>query len=190
MTPSFKAVVVGASAGGVEALGALLAPLPQGFPLPICVVLHTPPDRESVLPELMRQRSVLAVCEAESGMTLAPGTVYFAPPDYHLLVEQNATLSLSSEEPVLFSRPSADVLFETAADAFGEALLGVVLTGASADGSRGLRAVIDAGGRGLVQAPQEAYARTMPESAMALCPEAECLPVAAMARYLEELAQR
>lgn len=190
MTQPCRAVVVGASAGGVEALGALLAPLPAGFPLPICVVLHTPPDRESMLPELMRRRSALSVCEAEGGMELAPGTVYFAPPDYHLLVEQDATLSLSSEEPVLFSRPSVDVLFETAADAFGEALVGVVLTGASADGSRGLRAVIDAGGRGLVQHPEDAYARTMPEAARALCPEAQCMAVAGMARYLEELVQR
>ena len=109
------AVVIGASAGAVEALSVILPALPAGYPVPVAVVVHLPPDRPSIMAELFAARCRVAVREAEDKEPLVPGTVYFAPPDYHLLVEAAGHLSLSSEEPVRFSRPSIDVLFESAA---------------------------------------------------------------------------
>ncbi|HEX4608472.1 MAG TPA: chemotaxis protein CheB [Urbifossiella sp.] len=185
--PAPGAIVVGVSAGAVEALSALLPALPAGYPLPVLVVVHIPPDRSSVLAELFRAKCRVAVKEAEDKEPIAGGTVYFAPPDYHLLVEPDGRLSLSSEEPVLFSRPSADVLFESAADAFGPAVVGVVLTGASADGARGLKAVCAAGGTAVVQHPAGAYAAEMPRAALAACPVASAMTLDQIAAYLARL---
>lgn len=184
----FKAVVVGASAGAVEALITALGPLPAAFRLPIIVVVHLPSDQESILPQILEDRCRLAAREACDKEPLEPATIYVAPPNYHLLVEKNETLSLSSEEPVRFSRPSIDVLFETAADCYGPSLLGIVLTGGNADGSRGLRAIIDAGGSGIVQSPRFAYCPVMPEAALQACPEAMELPLDGIARFLQSLA--
>lgn len=187
MSARAEAVVVGASAGAVEALSALLPGLPKGYALPVVVVVHLPAERKSVMAELFRGKCAVDVREAEDKEPLAPGTVYFAPPDYHLLVEPDRRLSLSGEAPVHFSRPSVDVLFESAADVFGPNLVGVVLTGANADGARGLRAVIAAGGVGLVQAPGAAAAAAMPRAALALNPGAVPLPLADLAARLREL---
>lgn len=170
--PRAEAVVIGASAGAVEALSALLPGLPETFPLPVMVVVHLPPDRPSGLAELFRVRCRVAVREAEDKEPLAPGTVYFAPPDYHLLVEPDRRLSLSSEEPVQYSRPSIDVLFESAADVYGPGLIGVVLSGANSDGAKGLAAIQAAGGRALVQRPDLAQVATMPRAALDACPGA------------------
>ena len=179
-----EAVVIGASAGGVEALSAILPALPEDYPLPIMVVIHLPPDRRSMMADLFAQKCRLRVVEAEDKTQIEPRTVYFAPPDYHLLVETDKRLSLSSEEPVLFSRPSIDVLFETAADAYGPSLIGVILTGASSDGANGLKTVAKAGGTALVQSPELALAQAMPEAALALVPDAATLAPAAIADYL------
>jgi len=124
------------------------------------------------------------VREAEDKEPLEAGTVYFAPPDYHLLVELDRRLSLSSEEPVLYSRPSIDVLFESAADAYGSGLVGVVLTGANSDGARGLRAVRDAGGVALVQRPDQAQVAAMPQAALDACPGAVPLSLDEIASFL------
>ena len=132
-----EAVVIGASAGALEALSSLLPALPSDYRLPILIVVHLPPDKTSLLAELLRARCAIRVREAEDKEPIEPGVVYFAPPDYHLLVEQDRRLSLSDDEPVLFSRPSIDVLFESAADAYGGGLIGVVLTGANSDGANG-----------------------------------------------------
>lgn len=190
MTENFsaKAVMIGASAGALDALMKLFPALPADFPLPIVTVVHIPPDRNSILPQLFKERSTLTFCEAEDKEPLKPGHVYFAPPDYHLLVEINGELSLSSDEPVLFSRPSIDVLFESAADAFAEGTLGIILTGANEDGARGLRRIIDAGGKGLVQHPSQAYASAMPEAAIKMCPEASVLLIEEIAAYLHNIA--
>jgi two-component system chemotaxis response regulator CheB len=179
--------VVGASAGAVEALSALLPALPAGYPLPVMVVVHLPPDRASILADLFRSRCRVPVKEAEDKEPVAAGTVYFAPPDYHLLVEPDRRLSLSGEEPVLFSRPAVDVLFESAADAYGAALVGVVLTGASSDGALGLRAVRAAGGAALVQDPAGAYAAAMPRAALAACPAAAVMTLDQIAARLARL---
>jgi len=170
-----QAIVIGASAGALDALSVILSSLPQRFPVPIFVVVHLPTHSKSVLAELLAARCHIQVREAEDKVPIEAGTVYVAPPNYHLLIEADKYLSLSNEEPVLYSRPSIDVLFESAAEVYGLALIGVLLTGANSDGSRGLRAIIDAGGRGFVENPETAYCGVMPRSAMTLCPEVQVL---------------
>ncbi|MGF7155663.1 chemotaxis protein CheB [Novosphingobium gossypii] len=176
-----SAIVIGASAGAIQALLRILPQLPSGFALPVLVVIHVPPGRRSELAGLFAGKCRVPVREAEDKEPIVPGTVYFAPPDYHLLVEvaegADHTLSLSTDEPVFFSRPSIDVLFESAAEAYGDALMAVVLTGANEDGARGLRSVAEAGGRVCVQDPATAYARTMPDAALAACRRARVLSI-------------
>ncbi|QBQ54303.1 chemotaxis protein CheB [Nitrosococcus wardiae] len=181
-----EAIVIGASAGALEALSILLPALPQDYPLPIMVVVHLSPDRESMLAELLRAKCSLDAREVEDKEPIQGGTIYFAPPDYHLLVEVDKHLSLSIEEPVHHSRPSIDVLFETAADAYGAALIGIVLTGASNDGSQGLKAVVSAGGTALIQRPDLAYIPTMPQAALDACPEAQVMSLEQITAYLQE----
>lgn len=184
-----RAVVIGASAGGVQALLALLPQLPGAFPAPILVVLHVPADRSNVLAPLFATRCALSVKEAEDKEPALPGVVYFAPSDYHLLVEADGALALSSDEPVNYSRPSIDVLFESAADAYGAGLVGVILTGANEDGARGLSAVEAAGGLAIVEDPALAYAPSMPEAARRACASAQALSLAGLAEHLKGLVQ-
>ncbi|HEY1096546.1 MAG TPA: chemotaxis protein CheB [Alphaproteobacteria bacterium] len=178
---------MGASAGALETLYAILPELPADYPIPIMIVVHLPPDRKTIMAELLQARCAMPIREAEDKDMIQKGTVYLAPPDYHLLVEKNGSLSLSSEEPVLFSRPSIDVLFETAADAYGEDLVGVILTGANHDGSAGLQAVITAGGTGIVQHPNQAYAATMPEAALKINPTAQAMSLDEITQYLHKM---
>lgn len=183
-----KAIVIGASAGALDALTRILPGLPKGYPWPVIVVVHVPADRRSIMADLMAAKCALPVVEAEDKTPIEAGTVYFAPPDYHLQVEETGLFSLSADEPVLFSRPSIDVLFDTAAFAYGAGLTGVILTGANNDGAAGLRAIMDAGGRGLVQNPQDAYAAAMPQAALSLCPGAEPLSLEQIAQRLQDMA--
>jgi two-component system chemotaxis response regulator CheB len=163
-----QAVVIGASAGGVDALMEILAGLPASFGLPLVVVLHLSESRHSQLADIFRQRTPMQVREAVDKETLRPGTLYFAPPGYHLLVETDHSLSLSCEAQVNFSRPSIDVLMESAADAYGVNLAGIVLTGANADGAQGLDKIGRQGGLTVVQDPAEARMTAMPEAAIRL----------------------
>jgi len=179
-----RAVVIGASAGGLGALSAVLSPLPADFGAPVMAVIHLPPDRDSMVPALLADACAVQVVEAEDKIGVVPGCVYFAPPDYHLLVELDGRLSLSGDAPVLFSRPSIDVLFESAADAYGSGLTAVVLTGANEDGAAGARAVAAAGGRVIVQDPAGAFAQAMPEAALAAAPDALVLPLDVIAAEL------
>jgi two-component system chemotaxis response regulator CheB len=187
MTAQAEAVVIGASAGALEALSAILPALSTEFRLPVMVVVHVPSDRRSVLAELFRAKCKVQVREADDKEPIVGGTVYFAPADYHLLVEPDKSLSLSSDEPVLFSRPSIDVLFESAADAYGPALIAIVLTGANEDGAKGMRAVFELGGVALVQRPDHAFARAMPEAAIRLCPGAQVMALAEIAMHLQKV---
>ncbi|HWD41670.1 MAG TPA: chemotaxis protein CheB [Fimbriimonas sp.] len=182
-----RLVVIGASAGGVEALLALLPALPKEFPAPVAIVVHVPPDRHSLLTEIFDWKCEVGVKEAEDKEMMQAGCVYFAPPDYHLLVERNGHLSLSLDEPVMYSRPSIDVLFESAADAFGPAVLGIILTGANSDGAKGLQAICAAGGMAWVQDPKTAHSSAMPTAAISACPEARTLDLAGI---LENLARQ
>lgn len=163
-----SAVVIGASAGGVEALLQLLSGLPAAYPLPVVVVVHLADDRGSLLSEVFSYRLALAVREAGDKEAIQPGTVYFAPSGYHLLVEKDFSLSLSCDPREHYSRPSIDVLMDSAADAWGPALAGILLTGANEDGAAGLARVGRAGGLTVVQDPAEAQSPTMPRAAIKL----------------------
>jgi two-component system, chemotaxis family, protein-glutamate methylesterase/glutaminase len=166
LTRDIDAVVIGTSAGGIEVLSVLLPALPASCRASVLIVMHIPRERPSLLPELFGPRCALAVKEAEDKEPVQPGTVYFAPPDYHLLVDRGPALALSGDEAVHFSRPSIDVLFDSAADIYGERLLGVILTGANQDGAEGLAAVGRAGGRTVVQDPATAAVSFLPEAAI------------------------
>jgi two-component system chemotaxis response regulator CheB len=185
--PRTEAVVIGASAGALEALSVILPALPSQYRLPVIIVVHVPADRKSILAELFGDKCAIKVVEAEDKEPIRGGVVYFAPPNYHLLVEADHTLSLSSDEPVLYSRPAVDVLFESAADAYGPALTAIILTGASSDGAKGLEVVIAAGGTAVIQHPVAAYAAAMPQAALARCPTARLLSLAEIADYLQEI---
>lgn len=163
-----EGVVIGASAGGVQALSELLPAFPQGTAAAIFVVLHLPRDRPSLLTEVFSRKCALEVREAQDKEPVTPGTVYLAPSNYHLLVDEGPQLALSADELVHHSRPSIDVLFESAADVYRNHLLGVLLTGANEDGAEGLAAVHDAGGITVVQEPQTAQVSTMVRCAMQL----------------------
>jgi two-component system chemotaxis response regulator CheB len=161
-----EAIVIGASAGGVEALGLILPALPATFRPSLLIVVHLPRERPSLLVEIYEKRCALPIREADDKEPIEPGTVYFAPPDYHMLVERNRSIALSTEEPVHYSRPSVDVLFESAADVYGDRLLGVILTGANQDGAAGLHAIHRAGGVTVVQQPDSAKVPVMIVSAL------------------------
>lgn len=187
-----RAVAIGTSAGGVEALSTLLPALPRDSSVSFFVVIHLPRERPSLLVSLFAPRCALPVEEAFDKQPIEPGTLYFAPPDYHLLVEapvpgQAPHLALSVDAPLHFSRPSIDMLFESAAEHYGPRLLAIVLTGANADGSAGLAAVRRAGGLAVVQQPESALATVMPESALQRNPGSLVLPLAEMARLLQAL---
>lgn len=179
-----EAVVIGGSAGSLDALSQILPALPRDFPWPILVVVHLPADKRSVLPEVLGSKCAVAVREARDKEPIERGTVYFAPPDYHLLVESDRHLSLSYDEPQLFSRPSIDVLFQSAADVYGAGLIGVVLSGANSDGARGLAEIVAEGGLALVQAPESALSRAMPDAALHRCPRARSLEARQVAEFL------
>ena len=182
-------VVVGASAGGVEALAVLLPALPANFRPALFIVLHLPRERPSLLVDIFEKRCARPIREAEDKEPIEPGTVYFAPPDYHLLVEQSFQIALSADDPVHFSRPSIDVLFESAADAYGPRLLGIILTGANEDGAAGLHAVHRAGGVTVVQQPGTAKVPVMVVSALQRNPADFVLSLDEIARLLAGLAQ-
>lgn len=183
-----RAVVIGGSAGAVQALARILPVLPVDYPLPVLVVVHVPPDRDNALVPLFKSKCEIAVKEAEDKEPMAGGVVYFAPSDYHLLVEADGGLSLSSDEPVNHSRPAIDVLFESAADALGSALVGVVLTGANDDGAVGLAAVAARGGVAIAQDPASAEVATMPAAALDASPTAMALELDVIASYLLSVA--
>lgn len=185
---SYKAVVMGASSGGLEALGTVLGELDEDYALPVVVVQHMGPDSEGYLADHLDEKCAIRVKEADEKERLEPGTVYIAPANYHLLVEDDGTLSLSTEERIRFARPSVDVLFESAAMVFGETLVGVVLTGGNDDGGRGLAAVKSGGGLAIVQDPATATAPEMPQAALGETEADHVLPLEDIGPFLNTLA--
>lgn len=183
-----EAIVIGASAGAVQALLRLLPVLPADFPVPVMIVVHVPADRGNALVALFADKCAVRVKEAEDKEVARGGTVYFAPSDYHLLVERDGTLALSCDEPVNHSRPAIDILLETAADAFGPALCGIVLTGANHDGAAGARAIGAAGGMVIVEDPHSAQVPTMPAAARAAWPGAQVMTLDALIAWLSPAA--
>lgn len=184
----FSAVAIGVSSGGLHALEVLLGGLPADFPLPLLIVQHIGPESGSGLARLLNRCSPLQVKEADEHEPIRSGTAFLAPSNYHLLVEQDRSLTLSVDPRVSFARPSVDVLFESAAEVFGPELIGVVLTGANSDGSRGLRRIKQRGGLTIVQDPADAAARQMPEAALAATEVDHVLALADVAPLLVELA--
>ncbi|SDC67703.1 two-component system, chemotaxis family, response regulator CheB [Paenibacillus sp. UNCCL117] len=184
---SYEAVVIGVSAGGLKALGTLLPLLSPRFALPLLIVQHTREGSESFLAEHLNERSSIRVKEADDKEYVLPGCAYLAPPGYHLLVEEDRSLSLSVDPPVLHSRPSIDVLFESAAYVYERHCIGVVLTGASGDGSMGLRRIKRAGGLTVVQNPLTAECGTMPLAAIRTAEPDYILDLEEIAGLLNEL---
>jgi two-component system chemotaxis response regulator CheB len=182
-----EALAFGASAGGVDALLTLLPALPAATDAAFFVVLHVPRSQPSSLVEIFSHKCALPVVEAEDKLPIASGTVHVAPPDYHLLVDGGPALALSADDPVNYSRPSIDVLFESAADEYGPRLAAVLLTGANADGAAGLAAVRAAGGITIAQEPATAYAATMPAAAIARGVVDVVLPLAGIVELLRTL---
>lgn len=185
------AIVIGASAGGVDALSQLLPALRRQATVPVFVVLHLPRDQPSLLADIFAAKCALPVREAQDKEPVAAGAIYFAPPDYHLLLDQGRGarphLALSRDGLVNFSRPAIDVLFESAADIYGECLLGIVLTGGNHDGAAGLQAVQQAQGQTIVQDPAEAQLSFMPEAALALITPSAVMSLAQISRLLGSL---
>ena len=182
----YQAVVMGASAGALHALSTILPQLDEDFSLPVMIVVHMPPDRKSILAEILQAKCKLPIKEAEDKEPIEAGVIYIAPPDYHLLVEEDGHLSLSTEEPVLFSRPSIDVLFETAADSYRDELIGIVLTGANEDGAAGMKYIADCGGTVVVQSPAFAEFSIMPQAALDACSAAEVLSLDEITNFLRK----
>ncbi|MFU8818515.1 MAG: chemotaxis protein CheB [Desulfurivibrio sp.] len=186
----YRAVVIGVSAGGLEALRLILARLPADFPVPVVVVQHQGPEAEGFLARYLDQRCEVVVKEAEDKETALPGTVYLAPANYHLLLEDDGSFALSLEGRHRFSRPSIDILFESAADVYGPRLIAVILTGANDDGSQGLAAVKRRGGLAVVQDPATAEVAAMPTAAIAAAAVDFVLPLRAIGPFLVNLYEK
>ena len=184
----YKAIAIGTSFGGLEALKIILPSFPEGFPLPIIVVLHIGDHNNESFLQYMNAICRLRVKEAESHEAISAGFIYFAPPNYHLLVETDFTFSLTTDEKHNFSRPSIDILFESAAWAYRKSLIGVVLTGANSDGASGLKTIKEFGGMTVVQNPCTAVSSVMPRAAVKMAKPVIRLKLEEIADRLMELA--
>ena len=184
---NYSLAVVGASWGGLHALSELVKSLPTDFSLPMAVVQHRSKHADELLAQLLQDMTPLRVVDVEDKEPLVPGTVYVAPANYHMLVEEGY-FSLTTDPLVRFSRPSIDVTFTSAGDAYPNATVGVILTGANDDGSRGLRHIVNRGGKAIVQDPETAESKAMPRAALTAVPEAEVLPLDKIAARLVGLA--
>jgi len=163
---SHKAIVIGASAGGLSALTCILERFPADYALPVIVVQHRAKDQRDLLEEVLQSKCLIKIKQADEKEKIEGGIVYIAPPDYHLLIEKDYTFSLSSDEPVNFSRPSIDVLFESAAVVYRNGLTGLILTGANKDGASGIGLIKQMGGVAIAQNPVEAQYSSMPAAAI------------------------
>ena len=182
----FSIAVVGASWGGLAALSELIRNLPEDFPIPVAVVQHRSKHADDLLASLLQDITPLRVVDVEDKEPIVPGNVYIAPANYHMLVEQGH-FSLTTDPLVRFSRPSIDVTFVSAADTYPGTTVGVILTGANDDGSRGLRHIVNRGGKAIVQDPATAESRPMPAAALSAVPEAQVLPLVKIAGHLVAL---
>jgi len=176
--------VIGVSSGGINALKLLLQELPGNFMLPIVIVQHIGPHSDSTWISLLNSWSSLTVKEADEKERIEKGTVYIAPPNYHLLVERDKTLSLTVDERVRFARPSIDVLFETAAEAYKQKLIGIILTGSSDDGTNGLKKIKEMGGLAIAEDPSTAESPFMPAAAISKVAVDYILPLKGISELL------
>ena len=182
-----NAIVLGASSGGMEAIRKILFSLPEGFNPPIIIVLHIGVNNIRHYLSMLDKKTSFRIVEAEEKEAIQPHTVYFAPPNYHLQIEQNLIFSLSTDAKVNYSRPSIDVLFETAAWAYKDNLIGILLTGSNKDGALGLECIKNSGGIAIVENPETAYDRTMPRAATELFTPDYVLDLKDIAQKIAEL---
>jgi two-component system, chemotaxis family, protein-glutamate methylesterase/glutaminase len=189
VTLAYEIIIVGTSWGGLAALRALVAGLPQEYGIPLAIVQHRHRDSDALLARFLQEHTQLQVCEVEDKQPIEAGRVFVAPANYHMLVEQGH-FSLSTEAPVRYSRPSIDVALVSAADAYRHRAVGVVLTGANADGAEGLRRVADSGGMAVVQDPTTAEVPAMPTAALRAVPTARVLSLDRIAPFLTTLPAR
>jgi two-component system chemotaxis response regulator CheB len=183
---AYRIVVVGTSWGGLAALRMVVGALPQGYDIPTAIVQHRHRDSDAMLARFLQDHTQLRVCEVEDKQPIEAGRLFIAPANYHMLVEQGH-FSLSTEAPVRFSRPSIDVTMISAAVAYGHRAVGVVLTGANADGADGLRRIAKSGGMAVIQDPKTAAVKTMPVAALKAVPTARVFPLERIASFLGTL---
>lgn len=183
----YRAVVIGTSFGGLEALNTILPELRKDFPIPVVVVLHIGEHSNDYFISQLNGVCELKVKEAEANEPILPGFIYFAPPAYHLQIEDNFTFSLSAEKKLNFSRPSIDVLFETAAWTYKNQLIGIILTGANSDGANGMKTIKQFGGKTIIQNPCHAISPIMPRFALKIADPDLKLNLEEIAGYLNEL---
>ena len=184
---SCKAVVIGGSAGSIDVLLKLLPALSPVFPFTIIIVLHRKNYTDSSLADLLASKTTISIQEVEDKDVVNPGTIYLAPANYHLLIEKEEVFSLDDSEKVNYSRPSLDVTFESAADVYGSSLVGIILSGANADGTAGLNAVKKAGGISIAQKPETAQSSFMPQQAILHAPIDYVLDVEELAVFINSL---
>ncbi|MBE0647506.1 MAG: chemotaxis protein CheB [Bacteroidales bacterium] len=183
----YQAVVIGSSAGGLHALKTIFESLDGKFPLPVIVVQHMSPDADDYLATFLNSMKKIRVKEADEKEIPKAGVAYIAPPNYHLLMEHDGSFTLTIGERVNYARPSVDVLFETAAEFYGEDLIGIILTGANNDGSLGLKKIKEHGGLTIVQDPNEAESDTMPRTALEMAKPDHVLTLKEIANFLNSL---
>jgi two-component system chemotaxis response regulator CheB len=183
----YRCIAIGVSAGGMDALSSIIPTLPPAFPIPVVVIQHVSPHSDNYMTRLLDNISAIKVKEVDEKEKLKPGVVYTAPPNYHVLVEDDTTFSLSLEERVNFARPSIDVFFQSAADVYGPHLVGIVLTGANNDGSKGLKMIKEKGGLTIVQDPNTAEVDGMPRAAIAATKIDHILPLEQIGPFLVKI---
>ncbi len=187
----YEAVVVGVSAGGMDALPRILKPLPKDFQLPIIIVQHTHPSGDDgFFVRYLNQRCQLEVSEATNNESIEKGKVYLAPADHHLFIDKDKSIALSTTNRVNHSRPSIDVLFHSAADVYQSGVIGIILTGATADGAKGMKSIDDNGGITIAQDPQTAKSAVMPNAAIEACEIDYILPLEGIPEELLKLIRK
>lgn len=186
----YKVIVIGVSTGGTKALKTILSVLPSEFALSIIIVIHRHKDTNGYLERLLNNECNVHVKQADEKEKVKAGTVYVAPPNYHLLIEDDCTFSMSVEGTVNYSRPSVDVFFESAADVYGQSLVGIILTGANRDGSQGLKKIKERGGLAIVQTPETSEVEDMPRAAIATARPDYILPIENIGPFLKKLASQ
>ncbi|MCD4773663.1 MAG: chemotaxis protein CheB [Bacteroidales bacterium] len=183
----YQAIVIGTSAGGLNALKIVFSSLHENFSIPILVVQHISSHSDNYITKFFNNLCMLNVKEADEKEKIEPGNIYFAPPNFHMMVEEDKSISLSVDKKVNFSRPSIDVLFETAVYAYCPALIGIILTGANNDGAKGLKLINDNGGLTIAQNPKTAETRTMPQEAINISKTNNILDLEEIGKFLNKI---
>ena len=183
----YRAIVIGSSTGGMEALRIILEVLPKDFPVPILVAQHVSPHSDNYLAKYLDNACEVIVKEAEEKEKAISGHIYLAPPNYHMLVEKDGFISLSVEARVSYARPSIDVLFESAAEAYNRGLIGIILTGANSDGSKGLKRIKECQGLTIVQNPSTAQAQAMPRAAISATDVDYIIPLREIGNFISKI---